>query len=122
MILLGLHANRCFLSLHGIAILTKDLVSTLHLLVAIAKHFEPNLAMPPNVQVETITVEVIIVSIFVTVDPRDLLARLICLELGRNVCVAVKKIFVFCELCLLMSEFVGLDYNVLSSDAVSLKG
>uniref|UniRef100_A0A672TYD8 Parvin gamma n=1 Tax=Strigops habroptila TaxID=2489341 RepID=A0A672TYD8_STRHB len=39
------------------SILTKDLVSTLHLLVAIAKHFEPNLAMPPNVQVETITIE-----------------------------------------------------------------
>uniref|UniRef100_A0A8B9F390 Parvin gamma n=1 Tax=Amazona collaria TaxID=241587 RepID=A0A8B9F390_9PSIT len=77
------------------SILTKDLVSTLHLLVAIAKHFKPNLAMPPNVQVETITIEVIIVSIFVTVDPRDLLARLICLELGRNVCAAVKNIFVF---------------------------
>ncbi|XP_030336297.1 gamma-parvin isoform X2 [Strigops habroptila] len=42
---------------HLLAILTKDLVSTLHLLVAIAKHFEPNLAMPPNVQVETITIE-----------------------------------------------------------------
>ncbi|KGL88924.1 Gamma-parvin, partial [Charadrius vociferus] len=39
------------------SILTKDLLSTLHLLVAIAKHFEPNLAMPPNVQVETITIE-----------------------------------------------------------------
>ncbi|KAK4830708.1 hypothetical protein QYF61_012968, partial [Mycteria americana] len=39
------------------SILAKDLLSTLHLLVAIAKHFQPNLAMPPNVQVETITVE-----------------------------------------------------------------
>ncbi|KFV90506.1 PREDICTED: gamma-parvin-like, partial [Eurypyga helias] len=39
------------------SILSKDLLSTLHLLVAIAKHFEPNLAMPPNVQVETITLE-----------------------------------------------------------------
>ncbi|NXK18572.1 PARVG protein, partial [Arenaria interpres] len=39
------------------SILTKDLLSTLHLLVAIAKHFEPNLAMPSNVQVETITIE-----------------------------------------------------------------
>ncbi|XP_010020911.1 PREDICTED: gamma-parvin [Nestor notabilis] len=39
------------------SILTKDLVSTLHLLVTIAKHFKPNLAMPPNVQVETITIE-----------------------------------------------------------------
>ncbi|NWW89480.1 PARVG protein, partial [Rhynochetos jubatus] len=45
------------------SILSKDLLSTLHLLVAIAKHFEPSLAMPPNVQVETITLEVIIVSI-----------------------------------------------------------
>ncbi|NWV15560.1 PARVG protein, partial [Ptilonorhynchus violaceus] len=40
------------------SILTKDLLSTLHLLVAIAKHFEPNLALPPNVQVETITIEI----------------------------------------------------------------
>ncbi|XP_040451580.1 gamma-parvin isoform X1 [Falco naumanni] len=39
------------------SILTKDLLSTLHLLVAIAKHFKPSLAMPPNVQVETITIE-----------------------------------------------------------------
>ncbi|XP_074395344.1 gamma-parvin isoform X2 [Zonotrichia albicollis] len=39
------------------SILTKDLLSTLHLLVAIAKHFEPTLALPPNVQVETITIE-----------------------------------------------------------------
>ncbi|NXT34201.1 PARVG protein, partial [Pelecanoides urinatrix] len=54
------------------SILTKDLLSTLHLLVAIAKHFRPNLAMPPNVQVETITIEVWIVLIFLTVDPRDL--------------------------------------------------
>ncbi|KFU95011.1 Gamma-parvin, partial [Chaetura pelagica] len=39
------------------SILSKDLLSTLHLLVALAKHFKPNLAMPPNVQVETITIE-----------------------------------------------------------------
>ncbi|NXC42547.1 PARVG protein, partial [Penelope pileata] len=39
------------------AILAKDLLSTLHLLVAIAKHFQPNLAIPPNVQVETVTIE-----------------------------------------------------------------
>ncbi|XP_064510154.1 gamma-parvin isoform X2 [Pseudopipra pipra] len=39
------------------SILTKDLLSTLHLLVAIAKHFNPSLALPPNVQVETITIE-----------------------------------------------------------------
>uniref|UniRef100_A0A8C5J3K7 Parvin gamma n=1 Tax=Junco hyemalis TaxID=40217 RepID=A0A8C5J3K7_JUNHY len=54
------------------SILTKDLLSTLHLLVAIAKHFEPTLALPPNVQVETITIEVFVVSVFVTVDPRVL--------------------------------------------------
>ncbi|XP_032063245.1 gamma-parvin isoform X2 [Aythya fuligula] len=42
---------------HLLAILTKDLLSTLHLLVAIAKHFQPSLAIPPNVQVETITIE-----------------------------------------------------------------
>ncbi|KAL9853628.1 gamma-parvin isoform 4-T4 [Geothlypis trichas] len=39
------------------SILAKDLLSTLHLLVAIAKHFEPTLVLPPNVQVETITIE-----------------------------------------------------------------
>ncbi|XP_053800134.1 gamma-parvin [Vidua chalybeata] len=39
------------------SILAKDLLSTLHLLVAIAKHFEPTLALPRNVQVETITIE-----------------------------------------------------------------
>ncbi|KFZ55990.1 Gamma-parvin, partial [Podiceps cristatus] len=39
------------------SIWAKDLLSTLHLLVAIAKHFQPNLALPPNVQVETITIE-----------------------------------------------------------------
>uniref|UniRef100_A0A8V0YJ66 Parvin gamma n=1 Tax=Gallus gallus TaxID=9031 RepID=A0A8V0YJ66_CHICK len=39
------------------AILAKDLLSTLHLLVAIAKHFQPSLAFPPNVHVETITIE-----------------------------------------------------------------
>ncbi|XP_009930143.2 gamma-parvin [Opisthocomus hoazin] len=39
------------------SILTKDLLSTLHLLVAIAKHFDTSLAMPPNVHVETITIE-----------------------------------------------------------------
>uniref|UniRef100_A0A8C3MRT0 Uncharacterized protein n=1 Tax=Geospiza parvula TaxID=87175 RepID=A0A8C3MRT0_GEOPR len=54
------------------SILAKDLLSTLHLLVAIAKHFEPTLALPPNVQVETITIEVFVVSVFVTVDPRAL--------------------------------------------------
>ncbi|XP_065598480.1 gamma-parvin [Cyrtonyx montezumae] len=39
------------------AILAKDLLSTLHLLVAIAKHFQPSLVFPPNVHVETITIE-----------------------------------------------------------------
>ncbi|XP_071407625.1 gamma-parvin isoform X2 [Pithys albifrons albifrons] len=39
------------------SILAKDLLSTLHLLVAMAKHFTPSLALPPNVQVETITIE-----------------------------------------------------------------
>ncbi|NWU88480.1 PARVG protein, partial [Upupa epops] len=39
------------------AILAKDLLSTLHLLVAIAKHFEPSLALPADVRVETVTIE-----------------------------------------------------------------
>ncbi|XP_042324562.1 gamma-parvin [Sceloporus undulatus] len=39
------------------AILKKDLLSTLHLLVAIAEHFQPELALPPNVKVETVSIE-----------------------------------------------------------------
>lgn len=64
-----LYTEHCFLPLHPTAILAKDLLSTLHLLVAIAKHFEPTLSLPPNVQVETITIEVFVISVFVAVDP-----------------------------------------------------
>nr|XP_028584550.1 gamma-parvin isoform X2 [Podarcis muralis] len=42
---------------HLIAIFRKDLLSTLHLLVAIAGHFQPELAIPPNVKVDVINVE-----------------------------------------------------------------
>ncbi|XP_062971677.1 gamma-parvin [Cynocephalus volans] len=35
----------------------KDLLATLHLLVALAKHFQPDLPLPANVQVEVITIE-----------------------------------------------------------------
>ncbi|XP_054438554.1 gamma-parvin [Pteronotus mesoamericanus] len=35
----------------------KDLLATLHLLVALAKRFRPNLPLPSNVQVEVITLE-----------------------------------------------------------------
>ncbi|KAM6216504.1 LOW QUALITY PROTEIN: gamma-parvin [Rhynchocyon petersi] len=38
-------------------IFNKDLLATLHLLVALAKHFQPSLVLPPNVQVEVITIE-----------------------------------------------------------------
>ncbi|XP_069484246.1 gamma-parvin [Ambystoma mexicanum] len=38
-------------------VLSKDLLATLHLLVAIGKHFQPNLPIPPNVSVEVVTVE-----------------------------------------------------------------
>lgn len=40
------------------AIFNKDLLATLHLLVALAKRFQPNLPLPANVQVEVITMEV----------------------------------------------------------------
>lgn len=40
------------------AIFNKDLLATLHLLVALAKRFEPDLPLPTNVQVEVITMEV----------------------------------------------------------------
>ncbi|XP_036905713.1 gamma-parvin isoform X2 [Sturnira hondurensis] len=39
------------------AIFNKDLLATLHLLVALAKHFQPSLPLPTNVQVEVITLE-----------------------------------------------------------------
>lgn len=38
-------------------IFTKNLLATLHLLVALAKRFQPNLPLPSNVQVEVITME-----------------------------------------------------------------
>lgn len=38
-------------------IFNKDLLATLHLLVALAKRFQPNLPLPTNVQVEVITME-----------------------------------------------------------------
>ncbi|XP_046285112.1 gamma-parvin isoform X1 [Marmota monax] len=39
------------------AIFNKDLVATLHLLVALAKHFQPSVPLPSNVQVEVVTIE-----------------------------------------------------------------
>ncbi|XP_004438025.1 PREDICTED: gamma-parvin [Ceratotherium simum simum] len=39
------------------AIFSKDLMATLHLLVALAKRFQPNLPLPASVQVEVITME-----------------------------------------------------------------
>lgn len=39
------------------AIFNKDLLATLHLLVALAKRFQPNLPLPANIQVEVITME-----------------------------------------------------------------
>ncbi|XP_024095539.1 gamma-parvin [Pongo pygmaeus] len=38
-------------------IFNKDLLSTLHLLVALAKRFQPDLSLPTNVQVEVISIE-----------------------------------------------------------------
>ncbi|KAB0350780.1 hypothetical protein FD754_015637 [Muntiacus muntjak] len=39
------------------SIFSKDLLATLHLLVALAKRFQPDLPLPTNVQVEVITME-----------------------------------------------------------------
>lgn len=39
------------------AIFNKDLLATLHLLLALAQRFQPGLPLPPNVQVEVITLE-----------------------------------------------------------------
>ncbi|NWQ59722.1 PARVG protein, partial [Neopipo cinnamomea] len=71
------------------SVLTKDLLSTLHLLVAIAQHFDPSLTLPPNVQVETITIEVFLVPVFVTVDDAfdELFSR------APDKLEAVKKVF-----------------------------
>ncbi|XP_032201887.1 gamma-parvin isoform X1 [Mustela erminea] len=38
-------------------IFSKDLLATLHLLVALAKHFQPDLRLPTNVRVDVITME-----------------------------------------------------------------
>lgn len=40
------------------AVFNKDLLATLHLLVALAKRFQPSLPLPTDVQVEVITLEV----------------------------------------------------------------
>ncbi|XP_069619450.1 gamma-parvin isoform X3 [Ranitomeya imitator] len=42
---------------HLLPIHSKDLLATLHLLVALARHFRPDLPLPPNVSVEVIVVE-----------------------------------------------------------------
>ncbi|XP_020838491.1 gamma-parvin isoform X2 [Phascolarctos cinereus] len=39
------------------SIFNKDLLATLHLLVAMAKHFQPDLPLPANVQVEVVTIK-----------------------------------------------------------------
>ncbi|XP_077025247.1 gamma-parvin isoform X2 [Tamandua tetradactyla] len=39
------------------AIFNKDLLATLHLLVALAKHFQPDLSLPADVQVEVLVIE-----------------------------------------------------------------
>ncbi|EHB09785.1 Gamma-parvin [Heterocephalus glaber] len=39
------------------AIFNKDLLATLHLLVALARRFQPHLALPPDVRVEVVTIE-----------------------------------------------------------------
>ncbi|XP_020754188.2 gamma-parvin isoform X1 [Odocoileus virginianus] len=39
------------------SVFSKDLLATLHLLVALAKRFQPDLPLPTNVQVEVITME-----------------------------------------------------------------
>ncbi|XP_074859798.1 gamma-parvin-like isoform X1 [Carettochelys insculpta] len=45
------------LSLHETAIFQKDLLSTLYLLIAIAKHFQPDLPVPSNINVEVVIIE-----------------------------------------------------------------
>ncbi|XP_044535533.1 gamma-parvin isoform X2 [Gracilinanus agilis] len=42
---------------HLLRIFNKDLLATLHLLVAMAKHFQADLALPADVQVEVLTIE-----------------------------------------------------------------
>lgn len=44
----------------------KDLLATIHLLVAMVKRFQPELNLPPNVKVEVIVVEVSSTLIFCT--------------------------------------------------------
>ncbi|XP_077025248.1 gamma-parvin isoform X3 [Tamandua tetradactyla] len=42
---------------HLFPIFNKDLLATLHLLVALAKHFQPDLSLPADVQVEVLVIE-----------------------------------------------------------------
>lgn len=53
--------NTCPLFSHSnlSVIHSRDLLATLHLLVAIVRHFQPNLVLPVNVSVEVIQCEVI---------------------------------------------------------------
>ncbi|XP_068134288.1 gamma-parvin isoform X3 [Hyperolius riggenbachi] len=42
---------------HLLPIHSKDLLATLHLLIALAQHFRPDLPLPPNVSVEVVVME-----------------------------------------------------------------
>uniref|UniRef100_A0A8C8ZHW1 Gamma-parvin n=1 Tax=Prolemur simus TaxID=1328070 RepID=A0A8C8ZHW1_PROSS len=57
-------------------IFNKDLLATLHLLVALAKRFQPNLPLPTGVQVEVITIEVVFIGSVSAEDVFDELFKL----------------------------------------------
>lgn len=59
----------------------KDVLATIHLLVAMVKHFQPELNLPPNVKVEVVVVEVSSTLIFRTFACQS-----------KHTCAAVKSI------------------------------
>ncbi|XP_030221001.1 gamma-parvin isoform X2 [Gadus morhua] len=50
----------------------KDLLATIHLLVTMVRHFQPDLALPPNVKVEVVLVEVTKTGIKSDIQSEDL--------------------------------------------------
>uniref|UniRef100_A0A3B3XL52 Calponin-homology (CH) domain-containing protein n=1 Tax=Poecilia mexicana TaxID=48701 RepID=A0A3B3XL52_9TELE len=55
----------------------KDLLATIHLLVAMAKAFQPELNLPPNVKIDVVTVEVTLANFsFSREDPIEQLLKL----------------------------------------------
>uniref|UniRef100_A0A8C3XPB4 Parvin gamma n=1 Tax=Chelydra serpentina TaxID=8475 RepID=A0A8C3XPB4_CHESE len=88
------------------SIFQKDLLSTLYLLIAIAKHFQPDLPIPSNISVEVIIIEVIMALSFAAMGSQRSHKKFKKYS-GRKVwCISLYKryTFVFCVIHLLISR------------------